>query len=79
MALSCTRSWVCVCEERTEHSEDRCPSHAAKRQLDLLKKAFGAAAAEPDFPVSPGRDGKPFSKERMVRGVLEIAQHLGLS
>ena len=79
MALSCTRSWGCVCDEPTEQNEAKCPYHAAKRQLEFLREVFGAAVDEPDFPFSPGRDGKPFSKERMVKAILEVAQLLGLS
>ena len=79
MALSCTRSWGCVCDAPAPDNETRCPYHAAKRQLEFLKEIFGADADDPSFPFSPGRDGKPMSKDRLARAILAIAEHLGLS
>ena len=78
MALSCTRSWGCVCDEDIIRQRARCPYHVAKSQLELIRAMFGDLVDSDGFPFSPGRDGKPMTKERMIKAIQVIAQQLGL-
>ena len=76
MALSCSRSWGCVClPEATDRTQ--CPFHAAAAQLALLRRTFGDKTKEEDFPFSPMPTGKPVEKEQMVKATRRAAEAAG--
>ena len=56
MALTCVRSWGCVCGGG-DTDEALCPYHATRAQQELLAKTFGDQALEEGFPFSPDVHG----------------------
>ena len=76
-ALSCSRSWGCVCHQDPDPLT--CPFHAACEQKDLLKKTFGDEVNHSGFPFAPTRMGTTASKEQVVDNIQMVAQARGLA
>ena len=76
MALSCQRSWGCVC--LGEFDAMSCPYHAMEAQLSLLVDFFGDEAKCDEFPVAPSKQGKVMTKESVVRSIQAVAMFMGL-
>ena len=65
MALTCVRSWGCVCNGG-DTDKETCPYHAALAQHVLLKETFGDQVLEEGFPFSPNSSGDAVKKDVMV-------------
>ena len=76
-ALSCERSWGCVCPEGLEDAS-ACPFHAALEQKKALRELFGDEVDLEGFPFSPTVGGKAVSKEQMVAAIQRVAKEAGL-
>ena len=78
MALSCTRTWGCVCDGTGRHWGQPCPYHAAASQLELLTATFGDDVTADCFPFLPTVHGDTAKKEQVVDAVQEVATQAGL-
>ena len=76
MALSCTRSWGCVCGE-VPGDPHSCPFHAAAEQKRVLRQIFGGRVDEEGFPLSPTPSETAVGKERMVDWIQKAAGAAG--
>jgi len=82
-AISCTRSWVCVCDEQTARLESsmRCPYHVSLAHDESMRQYFGLGPGDawPDsLPLFPTAEGSTVFKEAVVLTIEEIARRLAL-
>ena len=76
-ALSCSRTWGCVCDKPDEPDSLCCPVHAAMAQRALLERTFGDRAKDDGFPFAPTVTGGTASKAQVVSGIQKVATKLG--
>ena len=77
MALSCERSWGCVCLDG-EASADTCPFHAALAHTQDLRARFGDKVDSDTFPFAPSQTGEVMEKVQVVDAIQLTAQAAGL-
>ena len=77
VALSCERSWGCVCSPGAV-TADACPFHAAVAQQSLLRERFGDRVEEPGFPFMPSQSGAVMNKEGVAKAVARAATAAGV-
>ena len=77
-ALTTTREWRCLCDANTIWL---CPFHAAVRQMEYLKDAFGDdnGSLPPGLPFFPTLKGEAVAKEAVVETIKEWHRRIGLS
>ena len=76
-ALSCSRSWGCVCHQDPDPLT--CPFHAARERKALLAKTFGKSKVKQSgLPFAPTRMGTTASKEQVDKNIQMVAQARGI-
>ena len=72
MALSCQRTWGCVCGDVFDPLS--CPYHAMEAQLKLLEDILGKEGLQGNFRIAPSFDGKVIEKDAVVKAIQMVAQ-----
>ena len=67
-AVSCSRSWSCVCGDRPHDRCRPCPVHSMIEHMELLKQYFGEPL-DGDLPLFPDVDGGISEKHRVAQGL----------
>ena len=77
-ALGCSRDWGCICLVPDANNK-KCPFHAAKYHMQILRDSFGDITEDDDLPLFPQEDGQEVSAEAFIRLIEELAARTGES
>ena len=76
-AVSCSRSWSCVCGDRVHARCRPCPVHSLIEHMEILEAYFGSPLPE-DLPLFPDVDGGTSEKHMIAQGLEVILGKLNI-
>ena len=71
-ALGRSRDWGCICIAPDDNNK-KCPFHAAKYHMQILRDSFGDLTEDEDLPFFPQGDGQEVTAEAFIRLIEELA------